>query len=47
MEPDEDIGLDGAAHITMDLPDGSDYEQAKEVARFLNENLAAFRISRP
>ncbi len=46
MEPLEDIGLDSAARITMDLPDGADYEQAQRVARFLNENLAAIGISK-
>ena len=47
VEPNEDIGLDAAAYITMDLPGGTDIEKAKGVASFLNENLAAFRISRP
>ena len=44
VEPNEDIGLDEAVHITMDLPNGADIEKAKGVANFLNENLAAFRI---
>jgi len=46
VEPDEDIGLDNATHITMELPDGADHEQAKRVASFFNENLAAIRIKR-
>lgn len=46
VEPQEDIGLDNAARITMELPDGADYEQTQRVARFLNENLAAMRISK-
>ncbi len=46
VEPQEDIGLDYAVRITMELPDGADYEQAQRVARFLNENLAAIGISK-
>ena len=46
VEPHENIGLDNTAHITMELPEGTDDGQAQRVARFLNENLAAFRISK-
>ncbi len=46
LEPDEDIGLDDWAHITMQLPEGADIHEAERVASLLNENIVSFRVKR-
>jgi hypothetical protein len=46
VEPHEDIGLQRTQNITMRLAAGATYEQAQQVASYLNKNVAKFRISR-
>ena len=38
IEPDEDNGLREGSSIVIDLPPGASYEDAKTVARTLNDN---------
>lgn len=46
VELHEDIGLSAGQHIVMHLSEGADITEAERVARFLNENVARFRVER-
>jgi hypothetical protein len=39
IEAYDDIGIDGK-QITLNLPDGTDIEDAKALARYLNDKVA-------
>ncbi|KKJ75179.1 hypothetical protein WH95_19775 [Kiloniella litopenaei] len=44
VEMHEDIGLDAGKIIVMELPEGSQFDEAEKIANFLNNNLENFSI---
>jgi hypothetical protein len=43
FELHEDIGI-GSKSFTLNMPDGTDYEYARELARTLNDKVATVRL---
>jgi len=44
VEPADEIGLPKGQHIVMGLADDADLDQARAIARFLNQNLTTLRV---
>lgn len=44
LEPNEAIGLPTDMQVALDMPEGSDLEAARAVARMLNDQVATIRL---
>jgi hypothetical protein len=44
FEPAEAIGLPADRQVVLDMPEGSGLEEARAVARLLNDQVAAIRL---